>query len=577
MIVTFLFFRLSSSNDLTIPLPITILPPDRVRSLDNTPFSKADHTMFDREQFQRKADFRGVYPNQLNEELAYHVGRYLVQYVAHETGSSSPAILVGRDGRTSSTAIYRSVIDGIAEAGGHPLCCGLATTDMVQWGTGMQLQGAIAGVMITASHNPPEYNGIKMLLRNPETESIDIVRPVDHLKPYWEKDGDGAEAPPTERLPYPTGGRLSLHQDFVDAACERAERLASATGSIVLDPGNGVGGIFIPLMKKVFAEQGAEVELRSIFAEIDGRFPNRPSNPGLPGAVAELQKVVVETKSAFGAALDGDADRVFLVDEKGTFVPGSQLLAALATIALKRRGPGAVVFAAVSSFKVIEAIRQEGGTPIFCRVGQDAAKVALIKTNAVFGGESSAHYNFPDTYCLDSGLFALMMFWDELLASGKTCSEALASSASWPNSGEVNLRIECGNWKEMSRQVIAMLEKEYSSPSANCYITQLDGIGVYHPKVAELPTSEDLFTVDPVGDPNGTIYRIIADGYTPDWWFNVRASNNEPLLRVNFESQDASNLNAQSLDLIARINKFCKANNAVLKVENPGTLSITLD
>lgn len=533
--------------------------------------------MFDREQFQRKADFRGVYPNQLNEELAYHVGRYIVQYVEHETGSSSPAILVGRDGRTSSPAIYRSVIDGITEAGGTPLCCGLATTDMIQWGTGKQLQGAIAGVMITASHNPPEYNGIKILLRNPETEGIDIVRPVDHLRPYWEADGDGAEAPPAERLPYPTGGRLSLHQDFVDAACERSEGLASATGKIVLDPGNGVGGIFLPLLKKVLDEQGAQVEIRSIFADIDGRFPNRPSNPGLPGAVAELQKVVVDTQAAFGAALDGDADRVFLVDEQGTFVPGSQLLAALATIALKRSGPGAVVFAAVSSFCVIESIRKHGGTPIFCRVGQDAAKVALIRTKAVFGGESSAHYNFPDTYCLDSGLFALMMFWDEILAAKTTCSAALAPSACWPNSGEVNLRIECGNWKEMSRQVISMLEHEYSAPAANCYVTQLDGIGVYHPKIESLPTTDDLFKIDEQGDPTGKIYRIVADGYTPEWWFNVRASNNEPLLRINFESQDAGKLNDQALALIHKVHQFCKSNHADLKVESAGNLSIQLD
>lgn len=533
--------------------------------------------MFDHEQFRRKADFRGVYPNQLNEELAYHVGRYLVQYVESQTARREPAVLVGRDGRTSSPAIYRSLIDGIAAAGGVPLCCGLATTDMIQWGTGKQLQGAVAGAMVTASHNPPEYNGIKALLRNPATQGIDIIRPVDHLRSYWEADGSGAEAAAAKRLAYPSGGRLSLHQDFVDAACQRARRLASAKGSIVIDPGNGVGGIFLPLLKKVFDERGAKVELRSIFADIDGRFPNRPSNPGLPNAVAKLQKTVVEFGAAFGAAFDGDADRLFLVNERGEFVQGSHLLAALATIALKRTGQGAVVFAAVSSFRVIEAIRQAGGTPIFCRVGQDAARVALVKTNAVFGGESSAHYNFPDTYCLDSGIFAMMMFWDQLLESGQTCSAFLAAAAPWPNSGEVNLRIECGNWKEMSRQVIAMLKEQYSSAAANCYLTELDGIGVYHPRVAALPTSDDLFQIDRKGDPDGTTYRVVAPGYTPQWWFNVRASNNEPLLRVNFESRDASQLNRQSMELIRGIHRFCKSHQAGLTVENAGNLSIALD
>lgn len=532
--------------------------------------------MFDVTQFSRKADIRGVYPNDLNEELAFFTGRYLVRYVGQRTGVPQPRVLVGRDGRTSSPAIYRALIEGIAAEGGRPLPCGLATTDMIQWGIGGEVQGAAAGAMVTASHNPAQYNGIKMLLRDPQTGGLDIIRPVDHLRPFYEQDGDQAQTPSASALPYPSGGRFLLQKEFVAAAAARARRLGAAAGRVVLDPGNGVGAIFLPLLKEVLAQRGAQVELLSIFSEIDGRFPNRPSNPGLPGAVDRLCETVVQSGAAFGAAFDGDADRVFLVDERGAFVPGSQLLAALAARALQQAGGrGAVVFAAVSSFGVIDAIRRHGGTPIFCRVGQDAAKVALLKTNAVFGGESSAHYNFPDVYCLDSGLFALMMFWDLLLESGQSCSTALAPYAPWPHSGEVNLRIVCGDWRAMSAQVIRMLQERYSTPEANCYVTTLDGVGVYHPRSPAWPTVDDLFRIDPAGDPAGQTYRVVAPDYRPQWWFNVRASNNEPLLRVNLETQEAGRLEQQARTLIDVIRGYCVEHGAEVHVESPGNLTLS--
>jgi phosphomannomutase len=534
--------------------------------------------MFDASQFSRKADIRGVYPNELNEELAFLTGRYLVRFVAQETGQKQPRILIGRDGRISSPTIYRSLSDGIAAEGGVPLCCGLATTDMIQWGIGKQLQGAVAGAMVTASHNPAQYNGIKMLLRNPQSGGLDIIRPVDHLRPFFEQDGDTATAAVASRLPYPEQGRFSLHADFVQAASARAKHLGKARGKVVLDPGNGVGSVFLPLLKQALSERGAQVDLLSIFADIDGRFPNRPSNPGLPGAVKELQATVVRSGAAFGAAFDGDADRVFMVDEKGDFVPGSEVLAALAGSALQKSAKKgrAVVFAAVASFGVIDAIRAGGGKPIYCRVGQDAAKVALVKTDAVFGGESSAHYNFPDTYCLDSGLFALLTFWDLLLETGQTCSQALAAYKAWPHSGEVNLRINCGDWKGMSRQVTEMLKSRFSAADANCYVGLLDGVSVYHPKSPALATVDDFLQIDKSGDPTGGIYRVVADGYRPDWWFNVRASNNEPLLRINYESREAANLESGAKELIRTIHDFCRQHGAGLEVDSPGNLTISL-
>jgi phosphomannomutase len=526
--------------------------------------------MFDPALFDRKADIRGLYPNQINEELAWCTGRYLVRSL-REILSGPPRVLLGRDGRVSSPAIYAALAQGIASEGGVPIPAGLATTDMIQWGVGLELDGAQAGVMVTASHNPAEYNGIKTVVKNPSTGGLDIVRPLDHLAPRYAEELRSGN-PVTETIqaaaPFPASAGLQLQERFVEAALSRSDRLGSATGKIVLDPGNGVGGIFRPLLQKGLRERGAKVELLAVAERIDGTFPTRPSNPGLPGAVRLLQETVIAEGAAFGAAFDGDADRVFLVDEWGQFVSGSVLLAALAKSLVEKNGGGPVVYSAVSSWLVPETVRATatggsqqtpqggGGRPILCRVGQDAAKVALTRTQAVFGGESSAHYNFPDTFCLDSGLFALITFWDMLLESGKSCSQLLGELKPWPNSGEVNLRVECSDWKAMSGEVIAALKAESADPSSNCYVLDIDGVSVCSPKVPEYPTADDLFRIDPEGDPTGETYREVQD-YTPEWWFNVRASNNEPLLRVNFESRDSADVAGRTYSLISRIRAIC--------------------
>lgn len=545
-------------------------------SLEQHPLTILESPMVDPAQFQRKADFRGVYPGELNEELAFLAGRYLVQYVVQETGESTPVVLVGRDGRVSSPQIYRALIEGIVSAHGQPCCAGQATTDMIQWGAGIQFQGAIAGAMVTASHNPREYNGIKMVLRSPESGGLGIIRPVDHLRPLWEADRSQAEIAAAARAPIPAAESLTLDRDFVRAALERVGSLGQAAGSFVLDPGNGVGCVLVDRLREALADRQVAVQLHAIFDQIDGQFPNRRPNPGLPGQTGPLEDAVRQHQAAFGAAFDGDADRVFLVDERGQFVPGSQCLGALAARALTKIGPGPVVFAAVCSFSVIDAIRRFGGTPVFCRVGQDSIKVAMMKTKAIFGGESSAHYNFPDTYYLDSGLFAMMMFWDLLLESNETSSQVLAPFACWNHSGEINLKMRCDDWQAMGRKVIDMLQARYETAGANCYVTRLDGVGVYYPQVAEYPSVDDLFQIDSEGNPDGSLYRLVADDYRPQWWFNVRASNNEPLLRVNFETQDGTTLVTQAMHLIDSIRQYCQEHGAQLEVEDAGNLPADL-
>lgn len=527
--------------------------------------------MFDPSLFLRSADVRGLYPNQINEELAWLTGRYFAQSLKDLLKTSSPVVVVGRDGRVSSPVLYGAIIQGLAAEGAIPIAGGLATTDMIQWAVGTGLAGAQAGIMVTASHNPSEYNGIKAVVKNPQTNGLDILRPVDHLHPRYLQDGDNGAAASTPVVPFPRQGRLQLQEKFVDAAVQRSARLKEAAGKIVLDAGNGVGGLFRPLLKKSLSELGSKVELLAVAERIDGTFPTRPSNPGLPGAVKLLQETVIAEGARFGAAFDGDADRVFLVDEWGQFVSGSVLLAALAKAQVTRNGgKGTVVYSIVSSWLVAETVRAAGGVPMISRVGQDAVKVALVKTDAVFGGESSAHYNFPETYCLDSGLFALVTFWDMLLESRLSCSQLLGQLRPWPHSGEVNLRVECSDWKKMSAEIINTLQQEYSHENANSYVLDIDGISVFSPRVPQFPTVDDVFTIDRENDPEGRTYRQVQN-YTPDWWFNVRASNNEPLLRINFESRDATEVSGRTYSLISRIREIC-ADRARIAVQDWGNL-----
>lgn len=527
--------------------------------------------MFDPSLFLRAADVRGLYPNQINEELAWLTGRYFAQSLKKLLGTTEPKVVVGRDGRVSSPVIYSALIQGLAAEGAVPIAAGLATTDMIQWAVGEELDGAHAGVMVTASHNPGEYNGIKAVVKNAGTNGLDILRPIDQLYPRYLEDGENGMAASAMVLPFPRQGRMQLQEKFVSAAVNRSPRLKEAAGKIVLDPGNGVGGLFRPLLKTALEKLGAKVELLAVAERIDGTFPTRPSNPGLPGAVKLLQETVIAEGARFGAAFDGDADRVFLVDEWGQFVSGSVLLAALAKNLVQKNGNnGNVVYSAVSSWLVAETVRAAGGVPIISRVGQDAIKVALVKKQAVFGGESSAHYNFPDTYCLDSGLFALVAFWEMLLESGLSCSQLLGQLRPWPNSGEVNLRVECSDWKKMSTTIITALKQENSGEHANNYVLDIDGISVFHPRVPQYPTTDDLFRIDSEQDPEGKTYREVQN-YTPEWWFNVRASNNEPLLRINFESRDATEVSGRTYSLISRIREIC-ADQAKISVQDWGNL-----
>lgn len=516
--------------------------------------------MFDAEQFERGADLRGEYPRELNEELAWFAGRYFVRYL-ESTGAPQPRIIVGRDGRRSSPGLYAALVQGIATAGGTPIPAGLCTTDMVVWGTGAGLHGAVAGAMVTASHNPAKDNGIKMTRRAQHAVQTVIIK--DHIKPHFERDrheGDVHAAPAT-CAPFPVSPAFSLLPDFAAWTCRWAPDAAQFTGRVVLDTGNGVGGLFLkPLLQHVPA-----AKIDAIFTEIDGSFPNRPSNPSLPGALDTLKAEVRRAPTLFGAAFDGDADRLFLVDEQGTFVTGDQLLAAIASSILddpaRSFAPGKpVVFAATCSWLLVETIRRFGGTPYICRVGQETVKAAMQAVQADFGGESSAHFNFPESYFQDSGLIALMAFWQYLHARAKKpVSQVIAALRPWPHSGEINMELKSEKFRAISLEAVKRLTERYQAKANNreCYVFGIDGVSVYFPFRNDVPNVDALFPILPANE-KGDRFRGVHASYRPDWWFNIRRSNNEPLIRVNVECQAGADVVMPTTALLRELIAICQ-------------------
>jgi phosphomannomutase len=205
---------------------------------------------------------------------------------------------------------------------------------------------------------------------------------------------------------------------------------------------------------------------------------------------------------------------------------------------------------------VVETVQQYGGVPYLSKVGQDTLKRAMQNVGAVFGGESSAHFNFPQSYYQDSGLIALMAFWQALHRRGQSVSQIVSELPRWYHSGEINIRILSEDWVNVSKEVVACLAQSYRD-EVQTYVLDIDGVSVYSPRVTEMPTENDLFLLAP-GDDSGRLYRRVRDGYKPDWWFSLRRSNNEPLLRLNVETASKKNLEKQTVHLLRDVRRLCE-------------------
>ncbi len=419
-------------------------------------------------------DVRGIYGETLNDEVAYTIGRAAAQYLA------VPEIAVGRDMRLSSPQLAAALIRGITDQGVNAIELGMTTTDELYFAVGKFNYSA--GVMVTASHNPGKYNGMKFCHAqarpiSKETGLADICDLA--IKGDFQTPPHKGEVIQRDVL-----------DDYVKHALSFIDINKIKPLKVVIDAGNGMAGMSMP---KVF--EHLPCTLIPLYFELDGNFPNHPASPIEPENMADLQKKVLEVGADLGAAFDGDADRMFPVNERGEIVDGS-MVTAIASNSLLQKYPGStILYNLIVSKSVPELVAKLGGTSFRTRVGHSYIKAEMRTHNAIFGGEHSGHFYFRDNWFADSGLIAFLMTLELVSTGDKPLSEMLKPLDSWVRSGEINSTVSDAKSK------LQALEDHFG-PQAQS-VDHLDGI-----------------TVD-----------------AGSWWFNVRSSNTEPLLRLNVEAK----------------------------------------
>jgi phosphomannomutase len=426
-------------------------------------------------------DVRGLVPQQLDEALARATGRAYVRVVGATT------VVVGHDMRPSSPGMAGAFADGATEAGADVVLIGLASTDQLYFASGHL---AHPGVMFTASHNPAQYNGIKMCRAN--AVPIGMETGLAEIR-----DAVAAGDTPTAARP----GSIS-HHDVLEAYAAHLLSLAPVAGrrlKVVVDAGNGMAGHTAPA---VFGRLGDDrIDVVPMYFELDGTFPNHEANPIDPETLVDLQARVLAEGADLGLAFDGDADRCFLVDEKGRLVSPSTLTALIAARELAKEPGATVIHNLITSRAVPELITELGGVPVRTRVGHSYIKATMADTDAVFGGEHSGHFYFRDFWRADSGMLAALHALAALAETDGSLSELLGDYERYVVSGEINSTVDD------QAAVTAEIERVYAGDDS-VTTDHLDGLTVTH----------------------------------PDWWFNVRPSNTEPLLRLNAEGRDEATM-----------------------------------
>jgi phosphomannomutase len=437
-------------------------------------------------------DVRGLVPEQLDPDLARRIGAAFVEV----TGAGE--LVVGHDMRASSPALAGAFATGAAAAGADVVAIGLCATDELYFASGrLDLPGA----MVTASHNPAEYNGIKLCRAG--------ARPIA-LDSGLAEIRDLVAAVATRASGRP--GTIRDH-DVLPAYAEHLVGLAPVRGRrlrVVVDAGSGMAGHTVPAVAGLLGAD--QVDLDPLYFDLDGTFPHHEANPIDPANLVDLQARVVATGADVGLAFDGDADRCFLVDERGHPVSPSALTALIAERELARHPGATVIHNLITSRAVPELVTELGGTPVRTRVGHSFIKATMAETDAVFGGEHSGHFYFRDFWRADSGLLAALHVLAALAESDRPLSGLMSRYVRYVQSGELNTVVAD------PAGVLVELRAAYE---------RLDGV-----------TTDEL------------------DGLTVshrDWWFNVRPSNTEPLLRLNAEGADAATMAAVRDDVLTRI------------------------
>ena len=429
-------------------------------------------------------DIRGIYGKDLDESLAMSIGRAFVTFL------SCKKVVIGYDMRPHSKPLFDALCKGITMQGADVINIGLCSTPMSYYANGSL--GADGSIMITASHNPGEWNGFKLC----RGQGVPISGATGI------KDIEKIVMTKSFTAPAAKAGQVTMH-DIVPAYVAHVRKVAKLTRPvrIAVDFANSMGILEAKCLEGV-------VEMTRLYDTLDGTFPNHEANPLNTETLEVLEKTVREGKYDFGVAFDGDADRAGFVDEKGTIVPMDMITALIATSILETE-KGVIFYDLRSSWAVKEVIEASGGTPMMSRVGHAFIKQQMRDNNAIFAGELSGHYYFRDNYTTESSAMAVLYIANVITKTGKTLSELIKPIQRYFASGEINSEVHS------SQAVLDAIRKQYKDGT----LTELDGITVEF----------------------------------ADWWFNVRCSNTEPLVRLNLEAKTKALMEAKRDELLALI------------------------
>ncbi|MFH1255070.1 MAG: phosphomannomutase/phosphoglucomutase [bacterium] len=444
-------------------------------------------------------DIRGIYPDQLDEKTAQAIGFCFSKIV------KSKKIIIGRDMRISSYSMLKALIKGVNQAGCEAVDIGLVATDVAYFASGKLNSAAI---MITASHNPKEWNGFKLTKAGAVPFGGNEIQRLMRAVEKYEAGKQDIKSNPPAGLPTGQAGgkKINILPDYNKNVLKFIDKNKMKKLKIAVDAGNGMGG---KILSGIYADLPCEIV--PLYFELDGSFPNHQPSPIESKNLADLRKKVKQTKADFGMAFDGDADRVFFVDEKSRAVSGSVIVAVLAEYFLLKN-PGEKIIYDLRCGKFIpELVKARGGKPLISRVGHSFIKNLMKKTGAIFGGELSGHYYFRDNFRADSAMITAAIITQIVSESGKSFSEIMKNYSKYFQIEETNSQVKNKKTK------IKEIEKKYSDGK----ILKIDGLTVEY----------------------------------PDWRFNVRKSNTEPLLRLNLEAETKKLMREKTKELLGLIRK----------------------
>ena len=429
------------------------------------------------EKIIKAYDIRGLVKDEVTPDFSFSLGVAFAKFLEIEREPAT--IVVGEDMRPSSAPLADAFSDGATSQGMDVIRIGLASTDMLYFASGKL---NLPGVMFTASHNPAKYNGMKLCKSG--------ARPIGQESGLVKIRQLIEEGVPMSNRPVGNVRKQELLSDYVDYLLTRFPKntFKKRKLKVVIDAGNGMAGFTAPAVMEQL-----NVELIPMYFELDGNFPNHEANPIEPENLKALQKKVKKEKADIGLAFDGDADRCFLIDENGDLVNPSALTGLIAVRELKANPGATIIYNLISSKAVAEVISENGGIALRSRVGHSYIKTLMAESGAVFGGEHSGHFYFGDFWRADSGMLAALYALAELMATPKSLSNLLEPYNRYFSSGEINSKV-----KDASKS-IKLVKDKYQD---KYQVDDLDGLTV---------TAEN-------------------------WWFNLRPSNTEPLLRLNVEA-----------------------------------------